>query len=54
LSNPAEQYPKVFGRFKFLRDYPYALPTIIIGSIGAVAALVCGLFVKEVRLLNDP
>ena len=43
----------MFGHLKFLRDYPYALPTIVIGSIGAIAALVCGLFVQEVRLLCD-
>lgn len=48
LSNPAEQYKRVFGGIQFLKDYPYALPTFTSGAIAASAAVICGLFIKEV------
>ncbi|OCK85277.1 MFS transporter [Lepidopterella palustris CBS 459.81] len=47
LESPAHQYPSVFGRIQFLKDYPYALPTFVTGAIGAVAAIVSALFIKE-------
>lgn len=50
LSNPAEQYPSVFGHIEFFREYPYALPTFVTGAIGASAAVVSALFIKEVRI----
>jgi len=49
LSNPAEQYPSVFGRIQLFKDYPYALPTFATGAIGASAAIINALFLKEVR-----
>lgn len=51
FATPAETYPKIFGSFQFLKDFPYALPTFITGGIGASAAIMCGLLVKEVSIL---
>jgi hypothetical protein len=48
LSNPADQYPAVFGNIQFLKTFPYALPTIATGLISASAAVLTLLFVKEV------
>ncbi len=50
FSNPAEQYPSVFGKIKFFVDYPYALPTFIVGAIGLSATIISALFVREVGL----
>uniref|UniRef100_A0A093VN20 Putative peptide/nitrate transporter n=1 Tax=Talaromyces marneffei PM1 TaxID=1077442 RepID=A0A093VN20_TALMA len=47
LSRPADQYPSVFGGVQFLKDYPYALPTLTTGAIGATSCIVSILFVKE-------
>jgi len=47
LSNPADQYPAIFDVY-FFREYPYALSTIVSGSIGISAATISALFVKEV------
>jgi MFS family permease len=47
LSKPAEQYPSVFGRIKLFKDFPYALPTFAAGAVGASAAIINALFVKE-------
>ncbi|EED22793.1 conserved hypothetical protein [Talaromyces stipitatus ATCC 10500] len=47
LSRPADQYPSVFGRIQFFRDYPYALPTFTTGLIGATACVISALFIKE-------
>jgi hypothetical protein len=49
LSNPAKQYPSVFGNIQFFKDYPYALPTFVASAIGATVTIICALFVKEVR-----
>ncbi|TVY80317.1 Efflux pump azaK [Lachnellula suecica] len=51
LSNPLEQYPNVFGSLRFLKEFPYALPTFITGTIGASAALLCGFLIKEASTL---
>lgn len=39
LANPAEQFPKLFGRVDFFVNYPYALATIVAGTICTTAAL---------------
>lgn len=52
LSRPAVQYPSVFGRVQFFKDYPYALPTFTTGAIGATACVVSALFIKEVSNLE--
>lgn len=51
LEEPATQYPSVFGNIKFLKDFPYALPTVAIGVIALTTALTSALFLKEVRLV---
>lgn len=48
LSNPADQYPTVFGNIQLFKTFPYALPTIATGVISASAAILTLLFVKEV------
>lgn len=53
LSEPATQYPSVFGRIQFLKDFPYALPTFIAGLIGLSTAIISAFFVTEVRLPRD-
>ncbi|PQE16812.1 major facilitator superfamily transporter protein [Rutstroemia sp. NJR-2017a BBW] len=47
LSEPAKQYPSVFGGIKLFEDFPYALATICIGLFGLSAALVAIFFIKE-------
>jgi len=56
LSKPAEQYPSLFGRIQLFKEFPYALPTFVTGVIGASAAVVCALFLKETlnrKVLDD-
>lgn len=53
LSNPTEQYPRVFGKIGLFKEYPYALPSLVSGSIALSAALVSALFVEEVRWLSQ-
>jgi hypothetical protein len=48
LSNPAEQYSDVFGKFQLFKSFPYALPTVATGLVSATAATTTLLFVKEV------
>lgn len=47
LSNPAHEYPRVFGRFNLLIQYPYALPTFVAAVYGVSAAVLCLLFLNE-------
>ncbi|KAH8601068.1 MFS transporter [Bisporella sp. PMI_857] len=47
LSNPAKEYPRVFGNIQLFKDFPYALPTLVTGAIGASAAVISALFIKE-------
>jgi MFS family permease len=47
LAAPAEQYPRLFGKFQFFKDYPYALPSFAIAFIGSTAVLASALFVEE-------
>ena len=42
--------PRVFGGIHFFVQFPYALPTICSGIVGASAALVSWLFINEVYL----
>jgi hypothetical protein len=50
LASPATEYPSVFGKIKFFRDYPYALPTFVTGSIGAIATITSAFGIKEASL----
>ena len=54
LSNPAKQFGGVFKRVDFFTQYPYALPTFVTGAIGLSAAILAGVFVKEVCFLLSP
>jgi MFS family permease len=47
LADPAREFPRVFGKSKFLLEYPYALATFITGIIGLSAAVLCWLFLSE-------
>lgn len=48
LSKLADHYPDtIFGKSQFLKDYPYALPTMVSGCFALLAALVTALFVRE-------
>lgn len=47
LARPAEQYPNIFGKLQFFRDWPYILPTAIAGIVGFIAALTSFFFLEE-------
>ncbi|KAF7531933.1 hypothetical protein G7054_g8443 [Neopestalotiopsis clavispora] len=47
LAEPATQYPRVFGNVTLFREYPYALPSFVVGGIGLTAVITTALFVKE-------
>ncbi|KAJ5690801.1 hypothetical protein N7462_005193 [Penicillium macrosclerotiorum] len=47
LAEPAQQYPGIFGGIPFFENYPYALSSIVIGLVGATAAISSAFFVEE-------
>ncbi|KAK7755117.1 hypothetical protein SLS62_002932 [Diatrype stigma] len=48
LADPAGQYPNsVFGGVRFFEEFPYALPSIVVGCIGLTAVATSALFVEE-------
>lgn len=47
LADPARVYPRVFGRFAFFLEYPYALPTFVVAIYGLSAAAVSLFFLNE-------
>ncbi|KAI5465393.1 major facilitator superfamily domain-containing protein [Mariannaea sp. PMI_226] len=47
LASPAEQYPGLFGRVRFFKDYPYALPGFVTGAIAATSLVACALLLDE-------
>ena len=47
LADPARQYGGVFGKDRFFGDFPYALPTMVTGIVGATAVLTSATFVEE-------
>ncbi|KAI2465253.1 MFS general substrate transporter [Annulohypoxylon bovei var. microspora] len=47
IADPAHQYPWAFGGVPFFEDYPYMLPSIVVGFIGLTAALTSALFIEE-------
>lgn len=53
LADPATQYPRAFGNVQFFIDYPYALPSIVVGVLGLSAVVVTALFVDE-TLVKHP
>ncbi|GJD04505.1 major facilitator superfamily transporter [Colletotrichum higginsianum] len=46
LADPAHQYPGLF-KGQFFLDYPYALPSFVVGSLGLTSALTSFFFVEE-------
>ncbi|KAL8289976.1 hypothetical protein RQP46_002915 [Phenoliferia psychrophenolica] len=49
LSNPATNYPAVFGHIQFFISYPYALPCLI-GALFPLAGTLAGFFMLEETL----
>ena len=48
LSKLADHYPDtIFGKSWFLKEYPYALPTIVSGCFSLLGAITTSLFIKE-------
>ncbi|KAF2262927.1 MFS general substrate transporter [Lojkania enalia] len=47
LESPAHKFKSIFGHISFFRQYPYALPGFVCAFVGASAAIVTALFVKE-------
>ncbi|KAI1407224.1 MFS general substrate transporter [Hypoxylon sp. FL1857] len=52
LADPAHQYPWAFGGVPFFEQYPYALSSIVVGCIGATAAITSALFIEETLKRN--
>jgi sugar phosphate permease len=40
LSNPADQYPSVFGNVEFLKKFPYLLPNLAVASLGVTGLII--------------
>jgi hypothetical protein len=51
LADPAKEIGGIFKRIEFFSEYPYALPTFVSSTIGASAAILCAVFLKEVCIL---
>lgn len=50
LADPAEQYPKYFGKSPFFLKYPFALPCFV-GALFPIIGIIVGvLFLQEVGL----
>ena len=47
LADPAKQYGGIFADVPFFHDFPYALPTLATGAIGASATIIAAVFVHE-------
>ncbi|EAQ92873.1 hypothetical protein CHGG_01108 [Chaetomium globosum CBS 148.51] len=47
LADPARQYPGLFGNVSFFINYPYALPSLVVGVIGLSAVAVTAICVEE-------
>ncbi|EMC98375.1 hypothetical protein BAUCODRAFT_32406 [Baudoinia panamericana UAMH 10762] len=47
LANPADSFPGTFGHSTFFKEYPYALATIVCGSVTLSATLLCSFGLKE-------
>lgn len=51
LAHPAKNYEAVFGSVQFFKDYPFAFPTIISGTLVLSAFFVAIFFINEVFIL---
>jgi MFS family permease len=47
VADLAGQYPERFGHIRFLRDYPYALCSLIVGFLGLIAVFTSALYIEE-------
>ncbi|KAI8625574.1 MFS general substrate transporter [Xylariaceae sp. FL1651] len=47
LADPVGLYPGVFKGIKFFEEYPYALSSFVVGSIGLTAVVTSALFIEE-------
>ncbi|KAK5658851.1 hypothetical protein OQA88_1665 [Cercophora sp. LCS_1] len=54
LAEPAHQFPKIFGHIQFFIDYPYALPSMVVGAIGMTAVVSTALFAEETLVRETP
>ncbi|ATY61636.1 Major facilitator superfamily transporter [Cordyceps militaris] len=53
LTDPAQQYPDLFGSSTWLRENPYALAGIAVGVVSAFAALASLLWLQETQEAAD-
>ncbi|KAK4248176.1 major facilitator superfamily domain-containing protein [Corynascus novoguineensis] len=47
LADPARQYPGLFSSVRFFQDYPYALPSLAVATMGLSAVAVTVIFTEE-------
>lgn len=47
LADPAYQYRRAFGGIRFFEHFPYALPTLVTGSVALISGVLSILFVEE-------
>jgi hypothetical protein len=48
LSQPAKQWPNIFGSFQLFLDYPYSLPCLVTGLYIFITLVLCVFYLKEV------
>ncbi|GJN70091.1 hypothetical protein PLICBS_004143 [Purpureocillium lilacinum] len=53
LSDPARQYPGHFGSFQWLKDNPYALAGIVVGTISAGITFVPVFWLQETQSTDE-
>ncbi|KIW17943.1 hypothetical protein PV08_05138 [Exophiala spinifera] len=53
LSNPATEYPRLFGNFTLFKEYPYLLPTLVGGCVAAITSITCAVFIQETLPKDD-
>ncbi len=53
LADPARLYPALFGNVAFFVDYPYALPSLVVGVLGLSSVALTALYVEE-TLVRKP
>lgn len=51
LSHPVENFPSVFGKCQFLKDFPYFLPCFT-AAIGSMIGFIIGFFYLEESNVN--
>lgn len=51
LSHPAKQFPRLFGSFLFLKEYPYFLPCAIPATFSVIVWFVTYFYLEEVGII---